>query len=308
MPKSDDDRLTYWYYRVGERELGPVLTNRLRQLARKGELAAEDFVRRGKMGEWVAAGSIEDLQARPRRHPAAGPVPPATARSDSAEEVAGGVADFGASSWTILKFWWYDALASVGERSWLIRRVGVAVVLMATLAVGGRLAWNVDLSDWKSPPDPFVTYRALWDELKQKRSASTEEADWDELSHRARGELAPIVARLETLAGARNRSAQLLLWAGRDCLPQMLADARTEPSAAERRFEEYLTSAEKIQQGEAIKGYKPGLDDGLARSTWRWITGDPLSAAMWGVMVPIDVAIVLWLGRMWRRRERSSHG
>jgi hypothetical protein len=54
---------TQWYYGQGDKELGPIASEQLKQLAISGELGPQDMVWKEGMPNWVEAGSIQGLFA-----------------------------------------------------------------------------------------------------------------------------------------------------------------------------------------------------------------------------------------------------
>lgn len=301
MRDADDGKSTYWYYRLGGSEFGPVMTNRLRQLARKGELAAEDKVRRGKLGEWVDAGTIEGLPVKPRARPlspVAGPLPPATESNVPEYD--------GATLGQRLLYWYYDLLDAIVGRFWLIRRVGAILALVAVTVVLVRLTLTLDIKPADRAParDPYATFSALCQELRDKREAEVDEDVWAELKERGNREIEPLVAALAKEASATNRTAQMLLWAGRDCLTKMFDDAREEPSRSEAKFDEYMQNVERLRKNEPIYGGNLAathLYDHIRPVARAWYAVSNTTLTMWGVITVANIGVVIWLIRRWRK-------
>jgi hypothetical protein len=61
-----------WYYKSSEAEVGPISFSGLRRMALEELLSPETLVRAGEEGEWIAAGTVEDLFA-PKRERTFGP-------------------------------------------------------------------------------------------------------------------------------------------------------------------------------------------------------------------------------------------
>ncbi len=57
---------TDWYCKGSARIIGPLSSQKLRQLASKGSLTREDLVKKGSAGQWVKAERIKDLFKSPR--------------------------------------------------------------------------------------------------------------------------------------------------------------------------------------------------------------------------------------------------
>lgn len=298
MPDIDDGKTTLWYYRLGGAEFGPVLTNRLRQLARKGELVAEDLVRRGKMGEWVEAGTIEGLPVKPRAKPVA--APPRPAIPEPVEY------DYGGSYWQSVVYWYYDTLQAIVERFWIIRRVGAILALVAVTAVLIRLSLTIDLDRFNKepPPDPYTKFTALYDELKEKRESGAKDDAWNELTERGRREIEPLVATLSKDASSTNRVAQMLLWAGRDCLTKMFDDAREEPSRTEEKFNEYMQNVDRLRKDQPIYGGNLGathLYDHIIPLMRAKQKVGSTTFLIWGAIAVTNIGVLTWLIRRWRQ-------
>ena len=65
-----------WYYAKGNRQLGPVSSTELKQLAESGQLVADDLVWREGMVEWISANKVKGLFAAPVEEPARVESPP----------------------------------------------------------------------------------------------------------------------------------------------------------------------------------------------------------------------------------------
>jgi len=69
-----------WYYAKGDRQLGPVGTAELKQLAASGSLEPQDLIWREGMDDWVPAENVKGLfEGESKRPPAAAPAPPKAA-------------------------------------------------------------------------------------------------------------------------------------------------------------------------------------------------------------------------------------
>ena len=65
-----------WYYAKGNRQLGPVSSTELKQLAESGQLVPDDLVWREGMVEWISANKVKGLFAAPVEEPARVESPP----------------------------------------------------------------------------------------------------------------------------------------------------------------------------------------------------------------------------------------
>jgi hypothetical protein len=298
MSSSDSEQNVHWYYRIGGKEAGPAIISRLRQMAREGILTEEDLVRKGMTGEWVSAGTVSEIHARARTVAVDVPTEPEprtieVKRSNRLNDLR-----------LSLQYAISGALGTIVDRLGLIRTLAGYVIFGVTLCclIGTILKWRI--SDESAHADPLTTYQSLWSELQSNRKNKVAEAVWNEFSERGQKELAPIVAYLEREAGATNRSAQFLLWAGRDCLPKMFVDARTEPSAAEHQLKEYLENVQLLSQGKPIYGGNRGgrrLQSSETFSVTNWLAHDPIGAIITGLLTLTNFAIVIWFVRRKRR-------
>lgn len=281
------------------------MSGRLRQLARQGRLAEDDLVRMGRTGQWVSAGSIEWLNAKPRlesRVPHASTHAPQLARPSA-------IAQWRTSLAYSLRNIYYSITHAIIASLWLIRHVLGVVALIAIGIVLFRIARDSGLFGWETSVDAVSTVQSLGAEIKQKRAAKAPEAEWNDLKQRGTAALATVIVELEHEAGAHNRTAQMLLWSARDCLPAMFDDARIEPSESESRYDEYMANVAALQKNEPIYGgsvrgqaWRPVGSYGdrykVLTESRSWSTVATVS-----LLVPLDLLILLWLVRAWRRRR-----
>ncbi|WP_157605421.1 DUF4339 domain-containing protein [Schlesneria paludicola] len=309
---EQEDGTVHWYYRTGEKVVGPVLLSRLRQMVRKGTLTSDDFVRKGKTGTWVGAGTVNEIDAHaPVVHesatePEASPtvVAPFVPRQNRLYEWA--------ASWSE----WCSDLAfelrlEITDRLGMIRSVSAYLVLAVTIVFLLRVTVTPSMLNWSSPADPYETIHTVWKELDGHRTAHANDATWQEFTQRGSDQLKPVIARLEREAASTNRPAQLMLWASRDCLPKMFHDARSEPSQTEAKLTEYIRNVDRLRKGEPIYGgnlggYRPRTM--AASSLLQWFIQEPVTAAMAVLLTTANLAIVAWLfkGLLNRKSGRNS--
>jgi hypothetical protein len=67
-PASTDDDAAEWYYQVMGEETGPVSAAQLKQLAQRGEIRRDTYVRKGADGNWTTADHIRGLFNEPAPH------------------------------------------------------------------------------------------------------------------------------------------------------------------------------------------------------------------------------------------------
>lgn len=53
--------VTDWYVKIADKEVGPLSSQQLKIMAKKGQLGAEDLIRQGDNGPWVPAGRVKGL-------------------------------------------------------------------------------------------------------------------------------------------------------------------------------------------------------------------------------------------------------
>jgi hypothetical protein len=299
MSGSGEEKNVHWYYKIEGREAGPAMISRLRQMAREGSLTSEDLVRTGMTGEWVRAGTVSEIHARARTVTVEVPTQPEpnevpVERNSRLQELR-----------LSLLYALSRAVGSVIERLSLVRTLAGYAILVAALAYLALTITGWRIFNRPRQADPMTAYKSLWTELQTHRKNKVDEAVWREFSERGRKELAPIISRLEREAGIANRSAQFLLWAGRDCLPLMFNDARNEPSSSEQQFAEYLENVQLLSQGKPVYGgIQSGRQSRLPEtfSLRNWIERDPVAAGLSGLLAAAGFVTVIWYKR------RSSRG
>jgi hypothetical protein len=282
------------------------MSSRLRQLARQGRISDDDLVRMGRTGEWVPAGTIEWLSAKPR--PKA--VEAVAVAEEPAEEppTASAAAEMRVSLGYALRNFYYSITHITVASLWVVRHVLGVVALIAIVVVLFNMLRDLGLLDFSSPVDTFGTVQALGAEVKQLRDTKASDAEWEQLLERGTTSLKPVIARLEREASSENRIGQMLLWSARDCLPKMFSDARKEPSASEARYDEYMANIAALEKNQPI--YGGNLGGRINRSTGEFMTPGQIALPVsWTtmlmivVMVAVDLAIIVWLVRAWRRRR-----
>jgi len=284
---------SYWYIWNGTKPVGPIFYTRLKQMAHKGELSAETQVRMGTTGDWITPGSISDFE-----FPDA-----ARAEPESAEPTQIPESDAEPSSgilWIIREY--LDGMLQGFSDLWggIRRFVSWVVFAVVFIALGVVLSRQFSMN-WLFWSNPIATYATIWEELKQKRNAQASPEEWEVFATRARRETASIVARLERTASPQTPMDQQLLWAGRDYLPKMLTDARTEESAAERKFAEHLQRAQWLKQGLNLYGFRHRR---LPISAWG-IPSDSL-IVLGIIFVVVDVWAIAWFARKWLKGKSHS--
>jgi hypothetical protein len=137
-----------------------------------------------------------------------------------------------------------------------LARIGQAVARPKVLTVAGILVMVVvggflwSRLGGGSDREKYETLVAIFEEFQRTREANASAAEWDQFSRQTIERLQPMIASLDKSASRRAPHRQNLLWAAKDCLPQMLNDARTEESESERQFIGYLEEARRLIAGE----------------------------------------------------------
>jgi hypothetical protein len=219
-----------WYYRIGERERGPMTLAQLTDLvASSGDLAREIVVRQHTDGEWVPYEAVDVATAR-RLHantntspsPAKAPAPRADVRPQSdTVRVLRPSLNFGGrirADWPLV----------IGVLVW----VGLNVVL-----------WNV--------LDPFQRTEHRYFQIVSDAAQKAHEARTQGLDEAARGRLAasvttelkPIVEDLKRTANASDPIRQHLLWAAKDQLPKLFSASGKELTECDNIFQRHMYEA-----------------------------------------------------------------
>jgi len=98
----------------------------------------------------------------------------------------------------------------------------------------------------------FDMYTEIWAELKSKRESHAEPLEWNSFVTKAEAKLRPIIDELESSDSSRKILRRELLWAGRDCMPEMLHASRSEPSKSELEFADHMDRARRLLAGEKV--------------------------------------------------------
>jgi S1-C subfamily serine protease len=80
-----------WYYRSGNREVGPLRFQDLAMIARQGRLTSETEIRHGRNGAWVTADRVAGLMGESAGRPARSRPPPLPSGMDSLFDAIGQV-------------------------------------------------------------------------------------------------------------------------------------------------------------------------------------------------------------------------
>ncbi len=295
---------TFWYVQKDGKQIGPIFFQRLRQMAQQGDIGADDLIRKGKTDAWVRAESLASLPLRAvNLEPATVEKAIAPPPVDRRQNQPGAVAKFLIS----IREWMGDfrdnIWQAIADRNASLR---VVVSWIALIGVTGSLlvvlANHLPFS-WPFRSSPIAIYSSIWNELRAKRSAQTTSADWDAFADAARQQVAPIIARLEKTASSDNRMEQQLLWAGRDCLPKMLADARQQESPSEEKFAGYLRRAIWLNEGKDLNGRLPYLTSTVSPFAFG---SDFMQTIFVAAFIIVDVIVLVWFLGKWRKTSKTA--
>lgn len=292
---------SFWYCRINGNEIGPMATGRLKQMARQQKLLPDDQVKLGAAGDWTEAAEVAGLfrGVKSTTRKKTNVAKPQSYSSDAASSSASlSLGD----AWDAVRFWLVETMDRLRE-SWALVRVVCSwvflVVVTVTLVV---LVGRNFISFWPSSgSDAYAALDLAWIELKQLRETEASPDRWSEFVANTDTQIAPIVADLEQRAGATDRCSQQLLWAARDCWPQMLADARQEVSESERRFEQHLANARTLKSGQSLYPRAQRIG-GSASFDFKMFTreyGDWLVAGL----ILLDALLIILLARWWWKQR-----
>ncbi len=230
---SENGRSPDWYYRLGERERGPMTLEEIKDLvAASGETARTVSVRQHADGAWMPYESIDAVTAGRRHADRPNPSPPATVRP-IARPGGGGGRQFS------------SRLSKQTVRE-VIRRNRPIVVGVVVLAAVNGLLWYL--------LDPFYTTErryltALAEAAKKAHDARTNGLDAGERAKIAKSvvqDMKPMVEALKKTANASQPIRQHLLWAADNQLPKLFAGNSKELDQSDAIFQRHLYEAGRL--------------------------------------------------------------
>jgi hypothetical protein len=212
IPPGED-----WYYELDARVHGPLSRQDLEDLLnRSGDTALDVRVRHGANGTWAPFRSTSGANSSVRIAPA--DLLPA---HDTAQSSG------------------LSGLADVIRANWAIGAVGGAWLLLNAMFLA---FWPHAYSTERRY---LQTLRGIEAEVRELRSSSASDPQWQELSKRAKAVLAPIISDLKKSASPSEPARQQLLWAARDILPRTIGPRTKERDEQEQRLKQYLDTAER---------------------------------------------------------------
>lgn len=223
-----------WYYRIGDRERGPMTLDEIKDIvAASGELARTVSVRQHADGAWVAYEAVDDATARRLHADHSNPSRPSVAVRPTARP--GG----GDGSAILPRF---DAKA-LGERLRSNWPIGAGLL--------GLAAFNVALWFFL---DPFYSterrYLQVLTEAGQKardaRAKGLDGAERARLSATVVRDVKPMVESLRKTATASQPIRQHLLWAAENQLPKLFSGSGNELEQSDAIFQRHLHEAGRL--------------------------------------------------------------
>lgn len=256
-----------WYCKLGGMGYGPIEPHKIKMWAEQERVEPTDLLKLGKKGEWFEAWQIEALQLKkpdPKKiaeEKAAPPeetesaattpatpmpsqgMPPSMASAPTAAGSPFAATPPAARAKPKIKVQRSNPFEALGPMMdpKILGGIGGVIALVAIL-------FFVPLGDLFSPGggEELAKFKAIHQEFLTLQKKQASDAEWNSFQSKVEKEIEPIVDELNVSASSDAPQLQQLLWAGRDYLPQMLNNARTEPSRDQEKFENHLKEAERI--------------------------------------------------------------
>lgn len=223
-----------WFYRIGDRERGPMNLSQLTDLvASSGEVANEIEVRQGNVGEWVPYERIDAVTAKRLQagRSAIGSPAPAVARESPRIPAATSIPAPPR----------LNSTRSITERfhlNWQIAwQIAVGVLVWAGVNV---VLWNA-FDPLQSQERKY--YKTLTEAAQKARSAREQGLVGAERSRLAKSvleEVKPMIADLNKSASASEPIRQHLLWAAKDQLPKLFSENTKELKECDGIFQWHM--------------------------------------------------------------------
>ncbi|MGE3314843.1 MAG: DUF4339 domain-containing protein [Planctomycetaceae bacterium] len=209
-----DSQPVLWFYKLADRARGPLPLEELRSLAEvSGETAREIVVRRAGDETWIPLDAISDSKDPSRLDEASRVSESAAALRTSGHPATQRSARSNRPLSTLER-----TFGAVRRNQDLLAAGVLLVALNAILFAAMRPALSQEQKY-------FANLQGIVDELDHLSRRPTSAEEWQEFRTRAEASLQPMVRNLEESAGAAQPIRQHLLWAGRDHLMEMLAQA-----------------------------------------------------------------------------------
>jgi hypothetical protein len=222
-----------WFYRLDDREHGPIKLTELQELiGSSGSVAEEVFVRQANRTEWICFFDLKANAELAQAHRGR------IGRALKATSAPGSTEPRHSSSAKAAGRRTYRTLRDLLKDN---REILVGVVIWGLINVGVLVAWS---NPYSTERKYFVTLLQFEDEVHslQSRNASTEE--WRALRAKAKQTLEPIVADLKRSASASRPIRQHLLWAARDEMPKLIGPDSSDKEV-ERLYRNHMEIVER---------------------------------------------------------------
>ncbi len=235
-PPSADNATRDWYYRLGDRERGPMTLAQLQDLvSSSGDLAWEIVVKRQSDADWRPYEAVDAATAR-RLHADRSTktvLPPAAARVDARPRDGRGPATF------------LPLKSRPSLRQW-IRADWPLVAGILVCAVVNVVLWNWLDPFYGTERRYFHVLAGIAQQAREAREQKLESAERGRMAAAAAKELKPIVDDLKKTASASEPIRQHLLWAAKDQLPKLFSDSGKGTSECEAIFQRHMHEAGRL--------------------------------------------------------------
>jgi len=118
----------------------------------------------------------------------------------------------------------------------------VTALGVAALVGGGYYLFSVSSAQDLSA---YAAYQTFWKDYKALRARKASNLEWAQLNSRVKQGIVPLVEQLEATASSSRTAEQALLYVGRDCIPKMMVEGRSQPCEAEKYFIQHLETVRK---------------------------------------------------------------
>lgn len=260
---ADPDR--QWYCWTNNQQYGPVTLDTLVQWARSGRLSRNDHIKLTEEGEWLVAGSVEELfsddseaespgkasanveirvQSREEfreekaKLEAAAPVPKVEEEAKPA----------GPKLAPLMGKDFYKQQEAARKQASGGGEIDRNKLMVIALAVAVPVLLCIYFPPWNlfafTPFEQKVhdRLRSHYMALREFRTKK-DEAGWKAYAQKASGDVKSIADSLKSSAGAEYPARQQLLYAARDHWPKMIEDSSSKAGPGEEEFNKALTSA-----------------------------------------------------------------
>lgn len=292
--KGKDDK---WYCQIDGEEHGPVRWVELKRTAQVGRLKKTDLVRRGKTGEWVAAGahaslfvfeasgSSIDLEALVGT--SAGAASETGAKPAAVGSQGAGAAGPSRDVEHLIRNAQHRAMTAKVEeepedRPSLMEQIRANWKIVSVLGTVILLLAYFSLTSGRQERKAYQQVVAFYEEFKSLRSKKAPEGEWKALEEKVKKTGGVLIQKPDP-------SDSVALGLLKTCMtryfPLMLKVGRATETDEEKNFNEFLTRAQRLTKGGAAlppapaAGTSPTPLPGAAPAT----PGSPASPAMPGV-------------------------